>query len=84
MAKKPRVARTSPAKSSSKKIATPRAPKVVRRTVGTTPEIGADERLQHIALGAYFRAEARGFAPGGELDDWLAAERDVDAALAAS
>lgn len=25
---------------------------------------------------AYFRAEKRGFAPGGALDDWLAAEQD--------
>lgn len=25
---------------------------------------------------AYLRAEKRGFAPGGALDDWLAAEQD--------
>jgi hypothetical protein len=30
------------------------------------------------AVAAYFRAERRGFAHGGELADWLAAERDVD------
>lgn len=28
-----------------------------------------------IARSAYFLAEARGFEPGYELDDWLAAER---------
>lgn len=28
-----------------------------------------------IAECAYYRAEARGFAPGHELDDWLEAER---------
>jgi hypothetical protein len=27
---------------------------------------------------AYCKAEARGFAPGHELDDWLEAEREVD------
>ena len=31
---------------------------------------------------AYFRAERRGFVPGHELEDWLAAEREVAALLA--
>jgi hypothetical protein len=30
-----------------------------------------------IAREAYYRAERRGFAPGYELDDWLAAEAEV-------
>ena len=30
-----------------------------------------------IAQAAYFRAEKRGFTPGCELDDWLAAEAEV-------
>ena len=33
---------------------------------------------------AYFRAEHRSFAPGKELDDWFAAEQEVDALLARS
>jgi hypothetical protein len=39
------------------------------------------ERYERIAEAAYHRAERRGFAPGNELDDWLAAEREVDALL---
>jgi hypothetical protein len=31
---------------------------------------------------AYFRAEHREFAPGHELEDWLAAEREIDWLLA--
>ena len=31
-----------------------------------------------IAREAYYRAERRGFAPGYELDDWLAAEAEID------
>jgi hypothetical protein len=27
---------------------------------------------------AYFRAQARGFVPGKEIEDWLAAEQDVE------
>jgi len=34
-----------------------------------------------IAEAAYYNAEHRGFKPGGELDDWLAAEEQVDAML---
>ena len=35
-----------------------------------------------IAERAYYKAERRGFAPGFELDDWLAAEREVAQLLA--
>jgi hypothetical protein len=35
----------------------------------------ANEDLTHrIAEAAYYRAQARGFEPGHEMDDWLAAE----------
>ncbi len=42
------------------------------------------EREQMIAEAAYFRAEQRGFTPGGELDDWIEAEVAIDRALAAA
>ena len=34
-----------------------------------------------IAEAAYYRAERRGFQPGMEADDWLAAEAEVQARL---
>lgn len=37
------------------------------------------ERHRRICDLAYRRAEQRGFAPGSEVDDWLEAEREVDA-----
>ncbi len=40
-----------------------------------------DARRQLIAEAAYFRAAQRGFEPGGEVEDWLAAETEVDARL---
>jgi hypothetical protein len=40
------------------------------------------QRQAMIAVAAYFLAESRGFIPGRELDDWLAAERAIDHALA--
>jgi hypothetical protein len=44
------------------------------------PEAGTRERGSKIALAAYFIAERRGFAPGRELDDWLAAEAEIEGA----
>ena len=41
---------------------------------GQAPEA----RSARIAQAAYFMALARGFAPGRELDDWLAAEDELE------
>jgi hypothetical protein len=49
---------------------------------GATPAAGqetAEERHARIAEIAYRNAGKRGFAPGGELDDWLTAEREFEA-----
>ncbi len=43
--------------------------------------VSAEERQRMIAEAAYFRALARGFAGGDALDDWLAAEQQIDGAL---
>ncbi len=37
------------------------------------------DRLFEIEREAYFRAERRGFEPGHELEDWLAAEQSIGA-----
>jgi Protein of unknown function (DUF2934) len=42
------------------------------------PSLLAD-REARIAEAAYWRAARRGFMPGAELDDWLAAEQEIDA-----
>jgi hypothetical protein len=36
-----------------------------------------EQRAEHIAIAAYYKAQARGFAPGGELEDWLQAEAEL-------
>jgi hypothetical protein len=36
-----------------------------------------DDRMPAITEAAYFRAQRRGFQPGHELEDWIAAEQDV-------
>ncbi len=46
-----------------------------------TTRVTPEERWQMIAQAAYFRAQKRGFAPGGEIQDWLDAETEVERQL---
>jgi hypothetical protein len=48
---------------------------------GGHAELLSELRQELIATEAYFRAERRGFAPGHELEDWIAAEAAVDSRL---
>jgi hypothetical protein len=43
--------------------------------------ISSEERWKMIAIAAYHKAEQRGFAPGGEMQDWAEAEKEVDELL---
>jgi hypothetical protein len=62
-------AKLKPAASKHKTRGTPR------------PDAGqwVEEHWQQIAEGAYYRAEKRGFAPGGEEEDWFRAEEEIRA-----
>ena len=46
---------------------------------GPRARLPLQARHREVAEAAYFLSQARGFAPGRELDDWLAAEREIDA-----
>ncbi len=52
--------------------------------VAPSQPIEAAQRMAMICEAAYFLSERRGFGPGHELDDWLAAEGEIDRLLAAS
>jgi hypothetical protein len=58
------------------------------RIEGSNPfadeESGQGDRELRIAELAYSKAQARGFEPGHELEDWLATEREIDASSARS
>ena len=72
---------TPPPRARAKSL-TPR----VRKTAAKVPAnvtVSEDVRRGMIAEAAYLRAERRGFAPGQEHEDWLAAEAEVDALLKA-
>jgi hypothetical protein len=57
------------------------APAVV--TIASSAEggiaVATPAREERIAVCAYLRAIERGFAPGHEIEDWLAAERELEA-----
>jgi Protein of unknown function (DUF2934) len=51
-------------------------------TASDTTAPGAHlDRYASIAQAAYFRSQHRGFKPGHEVEDWLAAEAEVDQRL---
>lgn len=68
-----RAATPSPATRSAPAKPRPRAKKA-----GFVPP---EDRLRFIAEAAYFKAEQRGFAGGGELGDWIEAEAEIEALL---
>jgi hypothetical protein len=49
----------------------------------TRVKVTPEARRALIAENAYLRAERRGFEPGHETEDWLAAEAEVEALLSA-
>lgn len=61
---------------------TPREPLRGMKRHSIVTAIGLDRRQSMIAEAAYYVSEHRGFEPGHELDDWLAAESQINAALA--
>jgi Protein of unknown function (DUF2934) len=52
-----------------------------QRELTQPPFVDPQQRAALIARAAYFRAMNRGFAPGDDVADWLAAEAEVDAEL---
>lgn len=82
------VREKTPSSPPSRKRASPKVTakkKPVAKSKNTTsdvaPFLGPGVRTALIAEAAYFRAEKRGFAPGHETEDWVAAEAEVDAKL---
>lgn len=75
---------------SSRKSAAPQRKTAGTDSAGRQPRVGAadpqsesaegvlEDRHSRIARLAYYKAEKRGFAPGGELQDWLEAEQEID------
>ena len=63
------------------KAAASQPPAGMPPVAGSSPPDGVSpgDRYRQISVFAYYKAEQRGFAPGHMWDDWLAAEREIDA-----
>src|SRR5688572_10541227 len=66
-----------------KRKETGRATEIPQPATGDASAADRGETREQIALRAYYLAEERGFASGREVDDWLEAERQVNAAAGA-
>lgn len=82
--------RASEAAPAAEKAATARRPTAAAQPTAAAPgaskgiTVSAEARRAMIEQAAYLRCERRGLAPGGEVEDWLAAEAEVDALLKAT
>jgi len=79
----------SPPKVAAPKVSAPRKSRssspprknvVAAQSDATHVPSSAEARHQRIAVTAYFLAEARGFEPGHDHEDWFTAERLIDSA----
>jgi hypothetical protein len=61
----------------NKTTATGKQPGHCETDIESCHENVQDLRYSEIAEKAYYKAQARNFAPGYELDDWLAAENEM-------
>jgi hypothetical protein len=80
----PTVEATESAPASSRRATRRAKPKTKGNPGAAVEQVTEEARRAMIAKAAYFHAERRGFAPGGEAQDWLRAEAEVDALLRAA
>jgi len=70
-----------PAEARTEKKAAPEAPATPRvegrETGNTAARLSPEQVYRLIQESAYFKAKARGFAPGHEVQDWIEAEAEV-------
>jgi hypothetical protein len=73
-------AASKPAPKAAAKAARPATPVKAAARKQAAPAVPTQpERDQMVRMAAYFRAQQRGFAPGNEWEDWLAAEAEISA-----
>lgn len=82
---KPAAAKTTTKPKAPVKAAPKAAPKAaVKKPAKATAgnKVPQAQRSHYIEVAAFYIAERRGFAPGDPLQDWVAAEAEIDRLLA--
>lgn len=72
-------------RAAPRKTETSKTEKALREARKAPPaeQPSPEDVRRRIERAAYYKAQARGFTPGYELEDWLAAEREVKQQLRA-
>lgn len=70
-------------KATTPRRAAPAQPTAAAAEAASGISVSPEARRAMIEQAAYLRAQRRGFAAGNEVEDWLAAEAEVDALLRA-
>lgn len=78
---KPAVKTTAGKATAAKPRATRPAVAKARPKAEKAGPVSLEDRRRLIAEAAYHKARQRGFAEGGELEDWIEAEAEIDAQL---
>jgi hypothetical protein len=84
-AKIPAVAKAAPAKKGvAKKVAAePTAKRTpTKKKVTAKPPMDPAQRANYVQVAAFYIAERRGFAAADPMEDWLAAEAEIDRLIA--
>jgi Protein of unknown function (DUF2934) len=78
--KSPRRTRRQAATAANGAVASAREDADIAQLAAAEAEARAADHQVKVALAAYFIAEKRGFEPGHEFEDWLAAEAEIEKA----
>ena len=69
-------------KAAAKTVAVKRASPAKSKVIAPMATVTAQQRTNYVEVAAFYIAERRSFAPGNPMDDWLAAEAEVDRLIA--
>lgn len=79
-AKVPAPAKAAAKKPAAKKIPASQTP--LKPSTAPKPALSTEQRNHYVAVAAFYLAERRGFTLGDPVNDWLAAEAEVDRLIA--
>ena len=82
----PKAAAKAPAKTPAKAVVTAKAPTKAaspkKTPVKRAKPLDPGQRAHYVEIAAFYIAERRGFAAANTVDDWLAAEAEIDRLIA--
>ncbi len=81
---KPAAAASKPATKATPKVAgkTAAKPAAAKKAAAVAKQLDAAQRANYVEVAAFYIAERRGFAAANPMDDWLAAEAEIDRLIA--